>query len=281
MSSSIESLNKILKDETRRKILLLLNDKQSLSYTDLMETLKIGSTGTLNYHLKVLGELLEKNEAGQYMLTEKGNVAVRFLTVFPEQDGILEAKKTWWRRYWIISIAIPASSLLIMLFLYFSGQLNTYWLARSITGFISAIVLSYFFYRMVRPIKRGNSSQIMSRDRSIEDFFVSGRQIQEIKEAVQSWIKEEEIILETQRDVFIRGRLGPPSGLGWTAPKYFEVSWKAEPNGVLVHTEGWISVYDLRERSFSSTALAYGGVPRKKGWRIMQTLINNLKAISK
>ena len=64
MTSTIDSLHKILKDETRRNIVLLLSEKSSLSYTDLMDALKIGSTGTLNYHLKILGDLLEKNMTG-------------------------------------------------------------------------------------------------------------------------------------------------------------------------------------------------------------------------
>ena len=62
MNTGLSSLHKILKDETRSKIILLLNEKGSLSYTDLMNTLRIVSTGTLNYHLKVLGDLLTKDE---------------------------------------------------------------------------------------------------------------------------------------------------------------------------------------------------------------------------
>lgn len=57
MSSGIASLHKILKDGTRRKIVILLNERGNLSYTELMDTLGIGSTGLLNYHLKVLGGL--------------------------------------------------------------------------------------------------------------------------------------------------------------------------------------------------------------------------------
>lgn len=49
MSLGIDSLNKILKDETRRKIVLMLNEKGKLGYTDLMHALKISSIGTLNY----------------------------------------------------------------------------------------------------------------------------------------------------------------------------------------------------------------------------------------
>jgi DNA-binding transcriptional ArsR family regulator len=57
MSSGLASLHKILKDETRRKIILLLNGKGSLGYTELLDNSEAGSTGLLNYHLKVLGDL--------------------------------------------------------------------------------------------------------------------------------------------------------------------------------------------------------------------------------
>jgi DNA-binding transcriptional ArsR family regulator len=79
-------LLKILGDETRRRILLLLNEKGSLGYTDLLNQIGISNTGTFNYHLKVLGDLLHKNEAGQYALSEKGKLAVQFLLDFPEDN---------------------------------------------------------------------------------------------------------------------------------------------------------------------------------------------------
>jgi predicted transcriptional regulator len=63
MNPETGSLNKILKDETRRKIILTLTDREILSYTELMETLLIANTGTLNYHLKVLGDLFEKTDS--------------------------------------------------------------------------------------------------------------------------------------------------------------------------------------------------------------------------
>ena len=65
MNSGLASLHKILKDETRSKAILLLNEKGAMSYTDLMDELGIVSTGLINYHLKVLGDLVQKNDAGQ------------------------------------------------------------------------------------------------------------------------------------------------------------------------------------------------------------------------
>jgi uncharacterized membrane protein YqjE len=89
MNSGLASLHKVLKDETRRNIVLLLNEKGSLSYTDLMKTLEIDNTGRMNYHLKVLADLIMKSEEGQYALTEKGKLASRILLEFPEDDGQL------------------------------------------------------------------------------------------------------------------------------------------------------------------------------------------------
>lgn len=108
-----------------------------------------------------------------------------------------------------------------------------------------------------------------------------GRQIEEVKSEVMRWIKQEKIVVEDDREDFVRGRLGIPSGLGWTAPKYFEVTLKPNVNGVTVHTEGWISLYDVSERSFSSSALIMGGIPRKKGWQVMENLWARLSAFSK
>jgi hypothetical protein len=47
MNADLASLHKILKDETRRQILLLLNDKP-VTYTELMGAADVISTGTLN-----------------------------------------------------------------------------------------------------------------------------------------------------------------------------------------------------------------------------------------
>ena len=89
MKSERAPLLKILGDETRRRILLLLNDKGNLTYSDIIDKLVIANTGSLNYHLKVLGDLLLKNDAGQYTLSEKGKLAARLLLEFPEDDGQL------------------------------------------------------------------------------------------------------------------------------------------------------------------------------------------------
>ena len=87
MNSGINSFHRILKGKTRRRIILLLREKESLSYTDLMKALGITNTGKMNYHLKVLGNLLSKGENGQYVLTEKGMLASQLLVEFPEKTA--------------------------------------------------------------------------------------------------------------------------------------------------------------------------------------------------
>jgi hypothetical protein len=80
MSEDLSRLHKILKDGTRVKILELLNNRDSLSYSELLLQSGITNTGRLNYHLKILGDLVTKDqETGKYSLSEKGKLALEFL----------------------------------------------------------------------------------------------------------------------------------------------------------------------------------------------------------
>lgn len=63
----------------------LLAEKEPLSYTDIMTLLQITNTGRLNYHLKVLGNLLSKDDSGRYHLTNEGKQAANLLRTFPER----------------------------------------------------------------------------------------------------------------------------------------------------------------------------------------------------
>jgi hypothetical protein len=79
LSVNFESLSDVLKHRIRRKIILTLSDKGSISYVDLMSLAGITNTGKFNYHLKVLGDLIKKDESGKYSLSDKGQLAVQFL----------------------------------------------------------------------------------------------------------------------------------------------------------------------------------------------------------
>ena len=82
MSVDLPHLHGILKDKTRASILELLEQKGKLTYVELQNLLQVSHTGKLNYHLKVLGDLISKDADGQYGLSEKGRVAVALLGKF-------------------------------------------------------------------------------------------------------------------------------------------------------------------------------------------------------
>jgi hypothetical protein len=79
-------LHKILKDPTRRDILQHLNT-EPLSYMELMNLSGVTNTGRFNYHLKAMGDLIEKTEEGKYRLTERGQLAVQLMEKFPQKTS--------------------------------------------------------------------------------------------------------------------------------------------------------------------------------------------------
>jgi len=117
MDIDFVSLHKILKDATRRKIVLHLSKRGQLTYMELMSLLEITNNGKFNYHLKVLGNLIEKEEDGKYRLTERGELASQLLQKFPEKT--IEAKPLGIGDALLIGIAgflllaIPGSIILI------------------------------------------------------------------------------------------------------------------------------------------------------------------------
>jgi hypothetical protein len=151
MSTGIASLHKVLKDETRRKIILLLCEKESLSYVDLMKELQVTSTGKMNYHLKILNDLLAKNEAGQYTLTEKGKLASRLLLEFPEKNRI--GKPKWWRRFWLESLIFVVAFVAIFSAAYILGYINSYNLYRNLISIAFVIGFSYMIQLSTAPFR--------------------------------------------------------------------------------------------------------------------------------
>ena len=149
MSQGIASLHKILKDETRQKIIILLNNKGSLSYSNLMDQAEVLSTGLLNYHLKVLGDLLQKNDTGHYALSDKGRLAYKVLTEFPNAQSKVVDKRIY--KAWII---LTAASVILLI-------LNGYFLSIPVerTSLALAILLlasAAAFYIRIRPSTSGN-----------------------------------------------------------------------------------------------------------------------------
>ncbi len=87
MSVDFESLSDVLKHPIRRKIILALSERKSVSYVDLMNLVEVVNTGKFNYHLKILADLIEKDENGKYSLSEKGQLATQFLQKFHGKES--------------------------------------------------------------------------------------------------------------------------------------------------------------------------------------------------
>jgi hypothetical protein len=87
VSVDLQSLHKIIKHPIRRRVVLKLLEKKELSYMDLMNLVEVDNTGKLNYHLKILGDLIEKSGDGRYRLAEKGQLASQLLLRFPEKQA--------------------------------------------------------------------------------------------------------------------------------------------------------------------------------------------------
>ena len=75
--------------EIRQKMLYLINENTTQSYTELMQKIDL-STGKLNFHLKQLTGLIEKNTDGTYKLTIIGKKA---LDILGQIDSIGEDKE--------------------------------------------------------------------------------------------------------------------------------------------------------------------------------------------
>jgi hypothetical protein len=99
-------------------LIILLNEKGSLSYTELLDFSEVGSTGRLNYHFKVLWDLLAKNDSGKYMLTEKGKLAAKILTEFPKENDNLQKRKKQ-KHFWTVAALSQLVYLAVILTLLF------------------------------------------------------------------------------------------------------------------------------------------------------------------
>ena len=153
MGSGLDSLHKILKDETRRKIVLLLNEKGALSHTDLMEELGFLTTGLLNYHLKQLDGLLTKDADGKYTLTEKGKLAMHLLTEFPKQNRKhMGMKPKWWRKFWIGIGAAAVLTTATNLLAYFLGYVNLTMLFQNFLIFLALIGALYMVQHITMEV---------------------------------------------------------------------------------------------------------------------------------
>lgn len=81
MTIDEESVSRILSELShplRREILLKLDERVELSFTDLLHTLDV-DTGKLSFHIRRLGGFLEHTPTGKYQLSKLGENAVVFI----------------------------------------------------------------------------------------------------------------------------------------------------------------------------------------------------------
>ena len=157
MTQGVASLHKILKDEKRRKIISLLQEKSSLSYSDLKDASGIASTGQMNYHLKILGDLLEKNQ-GQYVLSEKGKLAYRVLADFPQ--GPVEQAYKWKRLLAQIIAIVNSISLVVATLLFFIGNIDWRFYSSQMIYSLVAFLVAFIIFKFptTRPKYDPNQS---------------------------------------------------------------------------------------------------------------------------
>jgi hypothetical protein len=144
MRQGIASLHKILKDETRQKILFILNERGNQSYTDLMNSQGITSTGKFNYHLKMLNGLVSKNQDGLYSLTEKGKLAIRLMEEFCEKKSQSEQDAPFPRGYYIVVGLFSIVFLTLEFGFYISGIINleafAEYMATTVLGIVFLVI---------------------------------------------------------------------------------------------------------------------------------------------
>jgi len=118
--------------------MLGLLEQNELSYSELQDRLGISHTGTLNYHLKVLGDLIMKTESsGKYSLSEKGKVAASLLRRFETETS--PSIKVKWLVVWMLIVGTAVAILG-----YLAGSFGFEVLGLSILGTIAAAGALYF-----------------------------------------------------------------------------------------------------------------------------------------
>ncbi len=73
-----EEVFKALDHQMRRDILRYVGEAKSVSFTEIMNNVKVPDSPTLSYHLKTLSPFVEQGE-GRYMLTMMGRDAYNLL----------------------------------------------------------------------------------------------------------------------------------------------------------------------------------------------------------
>jgi len=152
MASESALFYKILEDDLRQTILVSIHEHGSLSYSDLIEKFDMISEKLLNYHLKVLDDLLSKNNEDQYVLTEKGRLALKFLEEHPIQETRRRKER---KQFWLILCTITAG-LFVYNFLWYLQDIDfTDFILRTVVFICLILALAYCLY-LANPLLSGS-----------------------------------------------------------------------------------------------------------------------------
>jgi len=156
--ASKSAFYKLLDDDLRQTILVSIHEHGSLSYSDLIEKFDMVSEKLLNYHLQVLDDFLSKNPEDQYVLTEKGRLALKFLEEFPMQETRRQKER---KQFWLM-LCIATSGLFVYNFLWYLRDVDfTDFLLRTVVFICLILALSYCMY-LANPLLSGSERKNFS-----------------------------------------------------------------------------------------------------------------------
>ena len=103
------NVHRLLKDDTRRRIIQFIGERGRVTYTDILRDLGI-STGKLNYHLRLLAPLLDRGSDEQYYsLGDLGRNAFALLQGFKQIERANGNRQLLTRISWIALFTSPRS----------------------------------------------------------------------------------------------------------------------------------------------------------------------------
>ena len=75
-----QSIFKALDHQNRRDVLRVIGERKSITFTEIMNSIKTQDSPTLSYHLRSLAPFIEQHD-GKYRLTRLGKSAYNLLTM--------------------------------------------------------------------------------------------------------------------------------------------------------------------------------------------------------
>jgi uncharacterized RDD family membrane protein YckC/DNA-binding transcriptional ArsR family regulator len=90
---NISKIISVLAHPLRREILLNLNEKDELSFTDLLNILRV-DTGKLSFHLHTLEVFVEQTPTGKYKLSRTGENAIRVIRDVEAWAEVADVQRT-------------------------------------------------------------------------------------------------------------------------------------------------------------------------------------------